>query len=187
MSVAAAIDQQTAATQEIARNVAESGQAMLRITGLMADVSREAGATGEQAGKLRGNASAVADDVVALRTALVRTVRTATIEADRRLERRVTVDIACSLGLAGDAAAVAGRLLDVSAGGATIEVATVEGTAEGRLGHLVLSHAGNARAQFEVRSVVAPGRLHVRYLEGKVDRAFAAEMQRLVGTLAKVA
>ena len=42
VSVAAAIEQQTAATHEIARNVAESGEAMQRITGLMAEVSREA-------------------------------------------------------------------------------------------------------------------------------------------------
>ena len=50
VSVAAAIEQQTAATREIARNIAESGEAVLRINGLMSEVSHEAGASGEQAG-----------------------------------------------------------------------------------------------------------------------------------------
>jgi methyl-accepting chemotaxis protein/aerotaxis receptor len=182
ISVAAAIEQQTAATHEIARNVAESGEAMQRITALMADVSREANAAGEQAGQLLGDAGAVADDVVALRTALVRTVRTATTEADRRLETRVMVNAACSVSLDAGGAAVTGRLLDLSTNGATIEIASLEGVTAGKFGQITLSSAGQARARFEVRSMVLPGNLHVRFVEGRVDAAFAAAVARLMET-----
>ena len=188
ISVAAAIEQQTAATDEIARNVAESGEAMLRITGLMAVVSREANTTVELAGQLRGNSGAVADDVASLRTALVHTVRTATVEADRRLEPRVTVDVACSLSLDGGWAAVPGRICDVSTGGATVEVVVTPDSVAGQTGRLVLTHSGGAGAQFEVRSIDSPGAspgaspgvspgtipasLHVRFLTGRSDLAF---------------
>jgi aerotaxis receptor len=182
ISVAAAIEQQTSATQEIARNVAESGEAMLRITGLMAEVSREANSAGEQAGHLLGDAGAVADDVVALRAALVRTVRTATTEADRRLEPRVTVDVACSVALDAGAATVPGRLRDLSSKGATIEIATVEGVPTGKVGEIILPDAGHVRAQFEVRSTALPGQLHVRFMEETVDAAFAATVSRLMDT-----
>jgi methyl-accepting chemotaxis protein len=182
VSVAAAIEQQTAATHEIARNVAESGEAMLRITGLMSEVSREAVSAGEQAGQLLGNAGAVADDVASLRTALIRTVRTATTEADRRLETRVAVDVACSVTLNASGATIGGRLLDVSTRGATIEIPSVDRVATGDLGRVVLSQSGNAQAQFEVRSTVSPGQLHVRFVDGKVDAAFGATVARLVQT-----
>ena len=99
VSVAAAIEEQTATTHEIARNVAESSEAVQRIVGLMAEVSREATSAGEQAQQLRRNAGTVADDVAALRTVVVRTVRTATVEADRRMEPRVPVDVGCSVDL----------------------------------------------------------------------------------------
>jgi aerotaxis receptor len=190
VSVAAAIEQQTAATHEIARNVAESGAAMQRITSLMAEVSREANSAGEQAGQLLGDVGAVADDVVALRTALVRTVRTATIEADRRLAPRVAVDVPCSVSLDAGGASISARLQDLSSRGATIEVATVDGILAGKLGQIILPHAGHARAQFEVRSTAAPRQLHVRFVDGTVDPAFAAAVTRLMETgrpMAKVA
>ncbi len=169
MSVAAAIDQQTAATHEIARNVAESGDAVLRITALMAEVSREAVTTGDQAGQLRGNAGAVADDVVALQTALVHTVRTATVEADRRLEAagdRSTSPVRDRSGCG--SARDPGRLRDISMHGATIDIGNADGISIGQHGSLVLTHAGDVRAQFEVRSSRdAPGRLHVQFLDGQ--------------------
>jgi methyl-accepting chemotaxis protein/aerotaxis receptor len=180
ISVAAAIEQQTAATHEIARNVAESGEAVHRITELMAGVSREASASGEQAEQLRGNASAVADDVVALRAVLVRTVRTATVEADRRVEPRVPVELACSVDLGQGGSLVAARLLDISVHGAAIETDGGGGAAVGQHGSVVLTHAGNGRARFEVRRVETSGRVHVRFLDGEVEPAFAAAVRQLV-------
>jgi hypothetical protein len=177
--VAAAIEQQTAATNEIARNVAESGEAVQRITGLMRDVSKEASTSGEQVGQLRGNASAVVDDVMALRTALVRTVRTASREADRRLERRVAVDFACVIDLDAGGTPIAGQLRDLSAHGAFIDIDAAIMPLAGQLGTLTLAHAGQTRARFEIRSVEASGALHIQFLDGKMDPAFAAEVTRL--------
>ena len=178
VSVAAAIEQQTAATHEIARNVAESGEAMLRITGLMTEVSREANSAGEQAGQLLGNAGAVADDVVSLRSELIRTVRTATTEADRRLEPRVPVDVTCTIILGG--ATIPGRLRDLSTSGAAIDIAMVEGHQAGKSGQIILPNACHAQARFEVRSAVPPGHLHVRFVEGTVDPAFRLAITRLM-------
>jgi hypothetical protein len=180
VSVAAAIEQQTAATREIAHSAAESGEAMLRITGLMTEVSREANSTGEQAGQLLGNAGAVADDVVSLRSSLVHTVRTATAEADRLADAQVVVDVTCSLNLGGTT--VLGRLRDLSTRGATIEMAAVDGIAAGGSGQITLSNARNAQARFEVRSVEAPRHLHVRFMAGTVAPAFHAAITRLMET-----
>jgi aerotaxis receptor len=187
ISVAAAIEQQTAATHEIARNVAESGDAMQRITRLMADVSQEASATGEQAGQLRGNANAVAEDVLALRTTLVRTVRTATVEADRRLEPRADVDVACEVRLDGGRGSLPGRLRDVSNHGATCEIDAAELVTPGQFGRLSLRSDNQAGAQFEVRSVDGTGRLHVRFQDGKMDPVFAAAVARMLKDEAKAA
>ena len=182
VSVASSIERQTAATREIARNVAESGEAVLRINELVTEVSREAGTTGQRAGQLRDNASAVADDVAALRTALVRTVRTATTEADRRLAPRVAVDAACSVRFGRGGASIPGRLRDVSTDGATIHIDPAHSASTGQSGVLVLTQSGGVAAQFEVRSSEAPGRLHVRFTAEVVDPAFAAAVSRLIDT-----
>ncbi len=179
-SVATAIEQQTEATHEIARNVAESSEAVLRINALMAEVSREAVTTGERAGQLRGNAGAVAEDVAALRTALVHTVRTATVEADRRLESRVMVDATCAIDLDAGRSAVPGKLHDISLHGAAIDIDALDGISSGQFGSLILTRSGNARAHFEIRSLARPGRLHVRFLDGKLEPAFGAAVTRLL-------
>src|SRR6185503_7077404 len=97
VAVAAAVEQQTAATQDIARNVHENGTAVQDVTQRIAEVSREANVVGEEAGRLRRDSSDIADDITALRGALVRTVRTATTDADRRMERRIDTSEPCSI------------------------------------------------------------------------------------------
>jgi len=129
---------------------------------------------------LRDNAGAVADDVVALRAALIRTVRTATVEADRRLEPRIPVDLPCSISLGNNAALVAARLDDVSLHGAAIDVEGGGGVPVGQQGSLVLTQAGGGRARFEVLTVEARGRIHVRFRDGEADPAFEAAVRTLV-------
>jgi hypothetical protein len=178
VSVAEAIEQQNIATREIARNVAESGEAVQRITGLMAAVSREAHTSGSQAEAVRVQASAVSDDVVMLRTTMVQTVRTATTEADRRIERRAEVDWGCSVSVDGDRP-IAARVLDISLVGAAIDAGAGHGVREGQHGVLVLTQGGNGRAKFEVRAVDASGRLGLRFVDGGVDKAFEASVRRI--------
>jgi aerotaxis receptor len=180
ISVAASIERQTTATREIARNVVESGEAVMRINELVAEVSREAGTTGQRAEQLRGNAGAVADDVAALRTALVRTVRTATTEADRRSAPRVAVDVACSVRFRASGESVLGRLHDLSTTGATIHVDPANAASPGQLGDLVLTRSGYVETPFEVRSTEAPGRLHVRFTAEIADPAFTTAVARLI-------
>ena len=96
VSVAAAIEEQNAATKEIARNITESGSAVQEVTSRIAEV-RRGRTTGEQAAQLRAVSGTVAGDITVLRGALVRTVRTATIEADRRQVARAVLDDPCSL------------------------------------------------------------------------------------------
>jgi methyl-accepting chemotaxis protein len=77
-AIAAAIEEQSAATQEIGRNVAATSQAVGAVASRIANVSAEALRTGEQASHLRSGTSTVADGVEMLRRVLVEVVRTST-------------------------------------------------------------------------------------------------------------
>jgi len=50
----------------------------------------------------------------------------------------------------------------------------------GQHGSLVLTQAGGGRARFEVRTVEAFGRLHVRFRDGEAEPAFEAAVRTLV-------
>ena len=144
VSVAAAIEEQNAATKEIARNITESGSAVQEVTTRIAEVSAEARTTGEQAAQLRATSDQVAGDIAVLRDALVRTVRTATVEADRRLEVRAVLDEPCTLTFGSDVRRIAGTLSDVSHGGAAIKLSD-GGEAAGEHGTVVLERRGGVQ------------------------------------------
>jgi aerotaxis receptor len=179
-SVAAAVEQQTAATQEIARNIAESGAAVQQVTQRIAEVSTGASATGAQAGALRRSSGGVASDIAALRSALVHTVRTASEDANRRRERRVTVDEPCTLVVDGSGKRLSARLGDVSRGGAAILEA--DGAAELRgSGTLILDRHGGGQTRFAIRATDATGRLHIQFERLTGDAAFERALGVLVG------
>ena len=180
ISVAAAVEQQTAATREIARNVAESGAAVREVTQRIAEVSTDARETGAQAGGLRRSSSAIAGDIDALRGALVRTVRTATADANRRQEERSAVDELCTLVLDAGGQRIAGQIVDVSQGGAALrEVAGAAALRGG--GTLMLSRRGGGKIRFEILSTDAHGHLHVRFDRGSADLAFKQALSSLYG------
>jgi aerotaxis receptor len=162
VSVAAAIEEQNAATQEIARNVAESGSAVQEVTVRIAEVSGEVKTTGDQATQLRSTSGKVAGDIAVLRGALVRTVRTATTEADRRLETRAGIQEPCTVRFGADATSVAGTVCDISHGGAAIVIAG-DGGAAGAVGTLSLDRHGATQVQFAIRTVDAGGRIHIAF------------------------
>ena len=178
VSVAAAIEEQTAATHEIARNVAESSNAVQEVTARIAEVSGEATEVGSQAGRLRGDLGAVATDIAALRGALVRTVRTATVEADRRMDRRVDVQATCSIAVDGTGQTVAGTVVDISPGGAEILAPGVT-VRPGDHGKVNFPDHRDARARFNVVSVESDDRLHVRFEPGSQSRG----LEELIRTL----
>ena len=177
VSVAAAIEEQNAATKEIARNVTESGSAVQEVTSRIAEVSAEARTTGEQAAQLRATSDQVAGDIALLRGALVRTVRTATVEADRRLEARAVLDEPCTVTFGSDVTRIAARCATLSHGGAAIKLSD-GGEAAGDHGTVVLERRGGVSARFEVRSTDPDGRLHVRFVAP--EPAFEQVLERLL-------
>ncbi|KIL99144.1 hypothetical protein CCC_03362 [Paramagnetospirillum magnetotacticum MS-1] len=84
VSVAGAIRQQNAATAEIARNIAQTTQAASEVAERIADVSQEASLTGERATKVNDISVDVARAIESLKSVIIRVVRTATKEVDRR-------------------------------------------------------------------------------------------------------
>ena len=177
VSVAAAIEEQNAATKEIARNVAESGAAVQEVTTRIAEVSGEAKTTGDQAVQLRATSGRLAGDIAVLRSALVRTVRTATVEADRRKEPRVIVDEPCTLTFGSDGTRVTAALCDLSHGGAAIRL-TDGSRPSGQHGTMVLDRHGGARVRFDVRATDPLGRLHVEF--AAQEPAFERALQSLL-------
>lgn len=87
-AVAAAMEEQDAATREIARSISESAAAAREVSVKIADVSRDVEAVNDRAVEMRGAISAVSSNLISLQSVLVRTVRTATSEADRRTSKR---------------------------------------------------------------------------------------------------
>jgi methyl-accepting chemotaxis protein len=96
-AVAAAIEQQSATTSEIARNVNETSTAAREVAQRINEVSDEARSTHERAGMVSKVSGEVADSIAALRQAVIRAVRTSTSEVDRRSSPRYPVNRSGSL------------------------------------------------------------------------------------------
>lgn len=180
VAVAAAVDEQTAATQEIARNVAQSSGAVQEVTQRIAEVSSEATLVGRQSGKLRGEAGEIASDITALRGALVHTVRTATVDADRRIEPRYSASEDCSLVDAQSGARITGTLCDVSSRGAAVSIGTTRADLSGRV-TLVLDRRDGVRAGAAVHAVSPDGRAHLEFDQQGMDASFRAAIQAIIG------
>ena len=180
ISVAAAIEQQTAATHEIARNVAESGAAVQEVTSRITEVSNEAAVTGQQAGRLRLASGSVASDIATLRGALVRTIRTATADADRRVGPRIPVSEPCTFTLDPDRTEIRGTLSDASVGGAAIMAGPCN-AAVAQQGTLMLDRSTGARARFAIRAIAPDGRLHVQFETAAMPEAFKTAIDGLTG------
>jgi methyl-accepting chemotaxis protein len=90
-AIAAAIEEQSAVTREIARNVDETSQAACEVAAQIVTVSTEAVETGRRAGDIQGGAGEIAGKIDDLRTVLVRAIRTATTDVDRRDSVRLAI------------------------------------------------------------------------------------------------
>lgn len=122
-SIAAAVEQQGTATAEIARNVVETANAANEMTARTGEVSAEADETGRHAADVRNHAAGLDGAMHELRRSVIRVVRTATPEVDRRAEPRHAVDLACRLAI-GDRTYDA-QVVDLSDGGAYVRGAPV--------------------------------------------------------------
>ena len=171
------MEQQSAATQEISRNVAETSNAAQEVSSRIAMVSEEADQTGSQAAHVRQGSTEVASSIEDLRHVLVRVVRTTTIDADRRRKPRFQVDEPCIVTFS-DLEQVA-RVVNLSAGGATLALtAGLNGESGGilrldrhavRIPFTVRSADGNAiRVKFDEADPAMPA------LHAVVERLTAA-------------
>jgi methyl-accepting chemotaxis protein len=159
-SIATAVEQQGAATSEIARNVAETAG----VVGLMNEritlASSEAKASGTTAVEVGESTANLATAVAGLKRTLVHAVRTSTAEVDRRVHQRHAVDMPCHLTMAG-AASQAGRVADLSDSGARVTgisglrpgvgcVLTIDGSALQLPANVVVVNEGDAGLVFEM-------------------------------------
>ncbi|MCR9177447.1 MAG: methyl-accepting chemotaxis protein [Alphaproteobacteria bacterium] len=111
-AIAAAIEQQQSATQEIARNVTETAMAARDVAQNIERVSSEAESSRTRAGGVRTVADAVHVAVEALKNAVIRSVRTASDEVDRRESERKPVSSTGSVRIDGKDHKI--RMLDIS-------------------------------------------------------------------------
>jgi methyl-accepting chemotaxis protein len=116
--VAAAMEEQSAATQEIARTISETAHAAQEVSIRIAEVSREASTTEERASDVHAGTALVSDGIDELRRVLVRIVRTATADVDRRREPRFRFDRRCRMEANGSAQEV--LVENLSKGGASV-------------------------------------------------------------------
>ena len=147
------------------RNVAQTASAAREVTHQIAEVSAEAGQTGERADEVRVLAGEVASSIETLKQALVRAVRTSTEEVDRRRKPRFAVDRQGRLRAAGLDTAV--KIHNMSIGGAMIDGALE--LAPGTVGTLSIDGVPMA-LPFRVRDAHA-GAVHVKF---DLDEAQAA-------------
>jgi hypothetical protein len=113
------VEEQGAATAEIARNVSETAAAANEMTRRINEVSAEAAQTGQRSAQVRDDTAALNVLVGELKHSLNRVTRTSTDEVDRRRHQRYSIDRLCRVTVAGRAAYSA-RVADISEGGAAV-------------------------------------------------------------------
>ncbi len=118
--IAAAVEQQGAATAEIAANVAQTAKAANEMTNRIHDVSKEAVDTDRLAVDVHQSTIALSQAVEELRHSVIRVVRTSTAEIDRRQMPREDVAWPAEFSVAG-AAEQRVRVSNVSDGGACVQ------------------------------------------------------------------
>ncbi|HVJ54520.1 MAG TPA: methyl-accepting chemotaxis protein [Aliidongia sp.] len=163
-SIAAAVEEQNAATGEIARNVLETTHAAQEVSARIAEVSSEAAIAGQRANAVQEDAETMTRSVAALQHSLVEIVRTSTVDVDRRTMPRYSVSWQCRVQL-GDRM-LSGRILNVSGGGALLD-----GTLplqQGDIGMLFVDRLGELR--FKVLRTSAQGH-HLRFEGEAIDAA----------------
>lgn len=144
-SIAAAMEEQAAATQEISRNVVETTNASKEVSARIADVSLIADQTGARAQEVREEVSRVNVAVEELRRVLVKVVRTSSTDADRRAAPRYQLREAAEIEIGSRRIAVV--VENMSLGGA--KLTNLNGPLPtGSRGMLVLN-SRNLRAPFE--------------------------------------
>ena len=164
--LADAVDQQNAATGEIARSIAGATEAAREVTQRIAEVSADAREAGERASRTRSETANLADNAEQLTRQVVGILRTAVPEVDRRAAERREVTMHGVLALGSRQWTV--QVADLSETGAGV-VGEVAATA-GQQGSLTLP--GRPPRAVEIRHVQGD-RLGLAFLAGERARAAA--------------
>ena len=176
MAVAAAVEQQAAATREISRNVTTTTDAGREVSSRIAAVSGEAGITNRQAEAMRAATAAVAEQMAGMQRNIVQVVRTASADADRRVNARHPAEETCTLAC-GEARHPA-RLVNISRGGAML--ACTARLPAGASVTLVLDRLGGASAAARVlESQGEAGKVRLAFTAQTPAPAFEAALRRL--------
>lgn len=122
-AVAASVEQQGTATAQIASNVSETAVAANEMANRTTEVLAEAEQTGIHAADVRDDATSLNVALADLRLAVIRVVRTATPEVDRRENTRYQVDLACRVTARGHT--FDAHVVDLSDSGAYVRGAPV--------------------------------------------------------------
>jgi len=118
-SIAAAIQQQGAATREIARSVDQSAQSSREVSSRIANVSGGAEEVSIRAVEVQGAIANASANIAALRSILVRVVRTSSEDTNRRVFPRFRIDVPLAV-THSRGSRTASKLIDISQGGARI-------------------------------------------------------------------
>ncbi|MCA1907171.1 MAG: methyl-accepting chemotaxis protein [Magnetospirillum sp.] len=164
-SIAAAVQEQDAATQEIVRNVVETSDAAREVSEHIAAVAHEARATGDRAGEVSQLLTSMAGKIQDLRKVLNAAVRTATPEVNRRRNPRVALDAPANLG------GVAATVVDISMCGG--QVSLPDQAEVDHQGHLHVDGL-NTPVPFEVVEIDGD-RARLRFDQQKVDAGLLSD------------
>ena len=176
VAVAAAVEEQASATQEIARAVTQTGEAAQEVSIRIAEVSADATLTGTQATLVRTGTDSIADVIASLDTNIIRAIRTATHDADRRRHPRHAINRPCGLSVGGTRQAV--TLSNISRGGVRIDGA--RNVAAGALCTLFADSLGaDCRTDVTVLATDPAGNLRVQCIEGTMSPAVSAAIDLL--------
>ena len=177
--IAAAMEEQSAATQEIVRNVTHNNESVQVVTRRIGEVSRDATTSRQNAETIRDGTASVAESITELRTAIVKTIRTATADADRRMQKRVAVDEACTLVFQGTRHEA--RIIDISATGARLKLA--QALPPGCKANLVLARdGGDCSVMIETVAARSDGSLGVAFDTAAMSAGFSRSLSRLIGS-----
>jgi methyl-accepting chemotaxis protein len=162
-SIAAAVEEQGTATAEIARGIGQTAQAAAAMLDRAREVSNEADATGRKAETVLEESGRVDSAVQEMQRSVIRVVRTATAEVDRRGYRRRPCLADATIRYNGKTASVV--LHDISEGGCRA-VGLPADAARAEL-TVVIAHGG-AQAKGRAQAV-ADGIGHIEFTGGPLD------------------
>jgi methyl-accepting chemotaxis protein len=178
-TIASAVEQQSAATSEIARNVSQTSDAAQEVSLRIVEVSQEASLTGNGAQDVSRISHDVSDSIDNLRKVLIRVVRTATKEVDRRQYPRYAIARPGEARIAGQVMAI--TVQNCSEGGAMLSGLTqavaanapielkIDGIASSLRGSVLLAEDDRLHLEFDTRTTL--------------DAGFLADFRRLVGNM----